>query len=573
MGPPKGNTQASSSSKQKKYRQLIYVLLTWMISTVLIMHVVVGFHRSDYLLYMRELGHEVQHHTDMTEVDSAHGAAFSVRDQSPLPAQAGQPLNIVIFYPDDWRHDDLGDIKPYIHTPFLSQMASRGIRFTLNAVTTSICWISRATFFSGQYFSRHGSNILNVPRFAMPKSWKFSWPYLLQKYGGYYVGHIGKWQFMHVYDDYLGDEELFNFSRYFEGNHFDKRTGLRNTFQVESAFEAFMEQRPKDSPFAVTLAYYPPKAVGEERDPGAQWKFVDEKIKNQFYNESVVIPDPYPDMTMEEAYERIAEPVRASELSIGKGRWTQRWSSPEHYQEGMKNYYSLITEVDKSCSRIYTMIEKEGLVDSTMFLFVTDNGLFHGAHGLAGKWWPYQESIRVPLIIQDPRMDENKRGTVDDTSMVLNIDLASTILSAAGLDIEQADGRFQGRDIAESYLGEGKSFDRDNWYYEFTTDHAGGSTATALVGRRYKYIFWRRIQYEQLFDVQEDPLEMNDLRNSSGHQSILELMRVRHDELRADVLEPCIPDASCDVSSEAFNHTDFIGIFHSEDTKFRHKPL
>lgn len=112
---------------------------------------------------------------------------------------------------------------------------------------------------------------------------------------------------------------------------------------------------------------------------------MDEKIKNQYYNKSVVIPEPYPDMTMEEAYTRIAEPVRASELSIGKGRWKQRWSSPEHYQEGMKNYYSLITEVDKSCSRIYSMVEKEGLVDSTIFFCVTDNGLFHGAHGLAGK--------------------------------------------------------------------------------------------------------------------------------------------------------------------------------------------
>ena len=531
----------------------------------------IGIHRSDYARYVGEFGHQVQHHAEMKEVDSTNRVAASASDQSSLPAQAGQPLNIVIFYPDDWRHDDLGDIKPYIHTPFLSQMASRGIRFTLNAVTTSICWISRATFFSGQYFSRHGSNILNVPRFAMPKSWKFSWPYLLQKYGGYYIGHIGKWQFRHVYDDYLRDEELFNFSRYFEGYHFDKRTGLRNTVQVERAFGSFMEQRPKDSPFAVTLAYYPPKAVGEEREPGAQWKFADENIKNQYYNKSVVIPDPYPDMTMQEAHTRIAEPLRASELSMGKGRWTQRWSSPEHYQEGMKNYYSLITEVDMSCSRIYRMIEREGLVDSTMFFFVTDNGLFHGAHGLAGKWWPYQESIRVPLIIQDPRMDKAKKGTVDSTSMTLNIDLASTILGAAGIDTKLASGRFQGRDIAASYQ-EGGNFGRDDWYYEFTTSHAGGSTATALVGRRYKYIFWRRIQYEQLFDLQEDPLEMNDLRNSSGHKSILALMRIRHDELRANVLEPCIPDTPCDVSSEEFNHTKFIEIFH-EDTKFPQKQL
>ena len=154
---------------------------------------------------------------------------------------------------------------------------------------------------------------------------------------------------------------------------------------------------------------------------------------------------------------------------------------------------------------------------------------------------------------------------------IVEIFMASSA-SEIRIDQKQASGRFQGRDIAASYQ-EGETFDRDEWYYEFTTSHAGGSTATALVGRRYKYIFWTRIQYEQLFDLQEDPLEMNDLRNSSGHRSILELMRVRHDELRANILEPCIPDTPCDVSSEVFNHSELIGIFHSDDTVFRQEPL
>ena len=494
----------------------------------------------------------------------------------PRSQKEHKPLNVVIFYPDDWRHDDLGDVKPYVHTPFLSQLASRGIRFALNAVTTSICWISRATLFSGQYLSRHGSNNLNVPRFAMPKPWRYSWPSLLQEHAGYYVGHLGKWQWYHVYDDYLKLKDMFNFSAIFEGSHVNKGTGLRNTAQMEEQFTKFMDQRPKDgkTPFAITLAYYPPKAVGSDTEPGAQWRFVDEDIRKQYYNESVVIPDPYPDepnMTMEEAYQNLAGPVRASELQIGRGRWEQRWSSPERYQVGMKNYYSLITEVDQSCSRIYNMIEEEGLINSTMFIFVTDNGLFHGAHGLAGKWWPYQESIRVPLIIQDPRMEPAMRGTVDDKSMVLNIDLASTILGAAGLDPAVVAKQFQGKNIAASYLGEGKRFDRDEWYYEFTTDHA--AAATALVGRRYKYIFWKRIKFEQLFDLQEDPLELNDLGSSEEHKLILESMRARHEELRAEVLKPCVPDTPCDVSSKAFNHTEFIGTFHSDNMAFQYEPL
>ena len=410
----------------------------------------------------------------------------------------------------------------------------------------------------------------------MPKPWRYSWPSLLQEHAGYYVGHLGKWQWYHVYDDYLKLKDMFNFSAIFEGSHVNKGTGLRNTAQMEEQFTKFMDQRPKDgkTPFAITLAYYPPKAVGSDTEPGAQWRFVHEDIRKQYYNESVVIPDPYPDepnMTMEEAYQNLAGPVRASELQIGRGRWEQRWSSPERYQVGMKNYYSLITEVDQSCSRIYNMIEEEGLINSTMFIFVTDNGLFHGAHGLAGKWWPYQESIRVPLIIQDPRMEPAMRGTVDDKSMVLNIDLASTILGAAGLDPAVVAKQFQGKNIAASYLREGKRFDRDEWYYEFTTDHA--AAATALVGRRYKYIFWKRIKFEQLFDLQEDPLELNDLGSSEEHKLILESMRARHEELRGEVLKPCVPDTPCDVSSKAFNHTEFIGTFHSDNMAFQYEPL
>lgn len=526
----------------------------------------VGFHRSDYS-YMSIMG----------EFDAAVPQT-QTQPAPRLPTHPARPLNIVIFYPDDWRHDDLGDVKPsYVHTPFLTQLASRGIRFALNAVTTSICWISRATLYTGQYLSRHASDFLVFPRFALPTPWRSSWPYLLQRYGNYYVGHVGKWQYMHVYDGYQKYQDLFNYTRQFQEYHWDEKTGERNTFTVEKHFAEFMERRPRDRPFAITLAYYPPKAVGKDPSPGAPWKFVDDDIRRRHYNESVSIPDPYPDMSMEEAYERIPEPVRTSEIgldnSLSRNWWKLRWSSPEHYQQGMKNYYSLITEVDQSCSRIYRAIEEAGLMNSTMFIFTSDNGLFHGAHGLAGKWWPYQESIRVPLIIQDPRMDPSRKGTVDDTSMVLNIDLASTILGAAGLDLEQVGGKLQGRDIAASYQEGGGRFVRDDWYYEFTTKHGGGPTATALVDRRYKYIFWKRIPFEQLFDLREDPLEMNDLGNSTEHRSILESMRARHEELRAEVLQPCAPDTPCDVSSGVFNHSEFIGIFHSDDTEFRYEPL
>ena len=91
-------------------------------------------------------------------------------------------LNVIIFYPDDWRHDDLGDTNIILQTPFFSRLAKEGIRFTHNAVTTSICWISRATLFSGQWVSRHASTYLSRPAFASdPTRWSRTWPYLSTK--------------------------------------------------------------------------------------------------------------------------------------------------------------------------------------------------------------------------------------------------------------------------------------------------------------------------------------------------------------------------------------------------------
>ena len=126
-----------------------------------------------------------------------------------------KPLNVILLYPDDWRHDDIGGVAPVVRTPFLNRLATDGIRFTYNAATTSICWISRATLFTGQYVSRHGSTHLRYPRFTYEGHWNRTWPYMLQQ-NGYWVGHVGKWQFRDA-GNFM--KTAFNYSHHFEGRH------------------------------------------------------------------------------------------------------------------------------------------------------------------------------------------------------------------------------------------------------------------------------------------------------------------------------------------------------------------
>jgi len=101
-----------------------------------------------------------------------------------------KPLNILILYPDDWRHDTIGKENSIVQTPFLDSLADLGIRFRQNAVTSSICWVSRATLFTGQWASRHQSHKLICPHFAAGYLWnETSWPGILRHHG-YYIGHV-----------------------------------------------------------------------------------------------------------------------------------------------------------------------------------------------------------------------------------------------------------------------------------------------------------------------------------------------------------------------------------------------
>jgi len=458
-------------------------------------------------------------------------------------------LNVVLLYPDDWRHDDIGGIAPVVRTPFLNLLAQKGIHFTYNAVTTSICWVSRATMFTGQWLSRHGSSYLFQPKFAA-EAWRWSqtWPYLLQQHG-YYVGHIGKWQYRGEEKSYFL-EKMFNFTRIFEGEHWYEtinsdgtRTNVHGADKAVYHTLEFLEGRPQNIPFAVTVAFYPPKAVGESDEPGDQW--IPKNDTKRLYEDKFI---PYPPYNITDAYHSLPKFLQ-DDRSMAKKRWIQRWRTDEHYQVGMKNYYSLITEVDKACEEIVNQLEREGLLENTMVIFTTDNGLFHGAHGLAGKWYPYQESIRVPLIIYDPRMPANKRGTKDD-SLTLNVDLAETILGAAGLP---AHPMMQGRDIADLYLSNfpmiAKPW-RTDFYYEYPL--GGGlpkdPRSTALVQKDWKYIHWEEENYDQLFDLMNDPLELNDLATNITEENKIRLKKMieRHKKLRYGAMAPVIPESQCD---------------------------
>jgi len=423
--------------------------------------------------------------------------------------------NILLLYADDWRHDTLAAAgHPVVQTPHLDRLARDGVRFRRAYVTTSICGVSRASLLTGQWMSRHGSRAFD----AFNTPWAATYPGVLRAHG-YWVGHVGKWH------NGTFPADRFDVGRAYGGTHYLKRpdgTAVHVTRQNESDALEFLRTRPTDRPFMLTLSFFATHA--EDRHPK---QYLYQPESEALYRDVTI---PVPATMTDEAFARLP-PFIANEKNEGRNRWHWRFDTAEKYQTYMKAYYRLATEVDAAIGRIIEELRALGLEDDTLVIFTTDNGYFHGEHGLADKWYPYEESIRVPLIVRDPRLPAAARGQVKD-EIVLNTDLAPTMLTYAGLNVPAG---MQGHDIAPLYVRAEKPPWRTEFLYEHPTIRSVDfiPASEALVRTDAKYILWPDFDYEELFDLRVDPGEERNLADDPASADTLRALRQRFAELKA----------------------------------------
>jgi arylsulfatase A-like enzyme len=427
---------------------------------------------------------------------------------------ADKPLNILVLYADDWRYNTLGCAgNPVVKTPQLDKLAGEGMRFTHSCVTTSICGVSRASLFTGQWMSRHGNR--GFKAFKTP--WEETYPGLLRS-NGYHVGHVGKWH----NGEFPADK--FDFGRSYDGRHWITQpdgTKIHVTQKNENDALEFLRSRPKDKPFCLTLAFFATHA-----EDGNPLQFLPQPQSMELYKDITI---PLPKTANEEALRKLP-PFLSNEKCESRVRWHWRFDAPEKYQTMMKNYYRLASEVDATCGKVLAELAKQGQLDNTLVIFTGDNGYFHGEHGLADKWYAHEESLRVPLIVRDPRMDKSKHGRTND-DFVLNVDLAPTILAYAGIKPPAA---MQGADISPLYLASDKPAWRDEFFYELDL---GGKpdkipASQALVRKDFKFILWTDFKREQLFDLKADPFEETDIIGDPSKRELVGDMRSRLTELK-----------------------------------------
>lgn len=447
------------------------------------------------------------------------GAAWAGAEGTPAHAAERRP-NFLVLVADDHRWDMLGCAgHPVLKTPHLDRLAADGARFANAFVTTPICCTSRASILTGLHARTHGIHDFSTD--LSPDCLALSYPARL-KAAGWHTGFFGKHgvganpprELLGLVDLPPGKEAFYR-----EVN--GERRHLTRII-TDQAME-FIRSRPKDQPFCASVSFEVPHAEDYARRP-----YPPEVEYESMYTDAMI---PVPKKADNRYYEALPEFLKDSE---GRRRWGSRFCTPHFYQESMRDVCRMITGMDAAIGRLRAVLEESGVADNTVILFMGDNGAFYGERGFSDKWYAYEESIRVPLIVYDPAVPATKRGAVVD-AMALNIDLAPTMFDRAGIGIPD---ETQGRSLLPWLQGETPTW-RTDWYFEHLFKHPLIPRSEGIRDEHWTYIRWidQKPLVEELYDLQNDPEEEHNLADDPAHADQLGRLRAQWEEWRGKLPE------------------------------------
>ena len=426
-------------------------------------------------------------------------AAFTV-DKQLLANETKRP-NIVFIITDDQRYDEIAAVGkfPWLETPHLDRFVREGVHFKNAFVTTSLCGPSRASFLTGTYASRHGVIVNEHVDYDMDLP---TFPVLLQA-AGYHTGFIGKWhQAMHNrprpgFDHWMcfwGQGKYFNDSFKMHGDQVHKmESGKYLTDELNDLAVAFINQeREADQPFMLYLSH---KAPHQPFTPAPRHRqlYRDFKIPSQ--------DNPKDELASKPKY------VRESAL---KNRDNPTGLARLHPL--IPNKMRTLTAVDDGVGMIMEALKAKNLLDNTVVIFVGDNGYFMSEHGgLHDKRKAYEASIRIPIVMWNPMIEQPKQIE----NMVLNLDLAPSLLEMAGVSIpEHMHGQSWNPLLKEDVNG------RTGFLYEYYKESdyrpRGGFPNTPTL-HCYRTQDWKFVRYpdgdfkSELYHLAEDPDELYNL--------------------------------------------------------------
>ena len=453
--------------------------------------------------------------------------------------QVARP-NIIFIMSDDHAAHAISAYGSRVnHTPHIDRLAREGALLRNVFATNSICTPSRAAILTGQY-----SHINGVTMFNRFDSSRLTVARLLQQ-GGYYTGMIGKW---HLGSDPVGfdywkilpGQGVYVDPVFYTATAETTYTGRYATDVITDLGIEFIRSRPKSKPFFLMLHHKAPhrpwepdamhRAAFVDRwipEPPTLWDAYqtrtdalhenEQRVARDLTNRDLKLPPPSELPGAELATWLSIKPetvtiVRGGAPVTLTGEALARWK----YQRYMQDYLATVQSVDDNVGRILDYLDRNGLARNTIVIYTSDQGFFLGDHGMFDKRFMYEESLRMPFLVRWPAVI--RPGARID-AMALNVDFAPTFLEAAGLATPL---EMQGRSLLPVLRGRTPGNWRTSMYYRYyhdpgdhnTRQHYGVRTLT------HKLIYyWTKDQWE-LFDLVNDPTEMNNLYGQPGHERI-----------------------------------------------------
>lgn len=450
-----------------------------------------------------------------------------------------KPRNVVFILTDDHRFDFMGFTGkvPWLKTPNMDRLAREGAYFRNTYVTTALCSPSRASILTGLFSHTH-TVVDNVA--PDPPDLIFFPQYLQQV--GYQTGFFGKWHmgsdsdeprpgFNH-WESFKGQGDYYNPTLNINGQKVEYTDSAYVTDVLTEHALSWLGSRKKDEPFFLYLSH---KAVHADFSPAR-------RHAGKYANELISLPPSFRTSDIQVkgkrstnlSIEREASQQQpyTSEEYYGKGRtpdWQkmqrESWHGVDYMYHGemdfadfYRRYCETLLGVDESVGAVLNFLDKEGLAESTLVIYMGDNGFSFGEHGLIDKRHFYEESAKVPFLIRCPELFTGNR-TMEP--MIQNIDVAPTILEVAGV---QKPDHMHGQSILPLLQGKEVVW-RDKVFYEYYWEYDFPQTPTMHGVRtsRYKLIRYHGIwDTNEFYDLHEDPDEMNNLIASPEHQAQIE---------------------------------------------------
>jgi len=448
---------------------------------------------------------------------AAAAAPFSALLGAAQTARLRRAPNVLILSTDDQRHDSFSIAgNRILQTPNMDRIGAGGIRFSEAFCTNSLCAPSRATLLTGLYSHVHGVTTngdgevnRNQPGLRDDQT---TFVHLLRQ-AGYQTAMIGKW---HIRSNPAGFDHWAILPG--QGAYFDPDmiiNGGRARFRghvddvVGDQALAFLRTRDAGRPFCMICQF---------KSPHRNW-LPAPRFEHAF--DDVEIPEP---ASFDDALEGRPEAVRLTDLGVAQmpdfaARGVPSSLSPEarkrgNFQAMVKNIYRVLLSVDENVGRILDYLDAEGLAENTVVLYTSDNGFFHGEHGFFDKRLMYEPSLRIPMMLRFPA--RVTPGRLDSTHMVLNVDIAPTVLELCGLP---APRWMQGRSVVP-LVGGGDAAWRDAFFYEYfeyPASHCVRKNRGVRTARWKLIQYWEQPEEWELYDLETDPDEVRNLAGDPAH--------------------------------------------------------